>query len=214
MLPWTFPITPPQGRLARAATGLPAFVAYLDRANVGCEAEDGERRSSRVFGLGMGIFFLGYLIWKFRRVARRAWSAQMVRAFSSWGFVSALRRSCDSDAVLRRAVSAGRGGSGILPGVIVYFTHWFASGIARALSVSSGVPFSLALGSQVSALLRVTKTGRPAGNGCSSGRPARGCARRRDAVDDRPARPEMATPEERDHLEGVLAAVRAESTGA
>ena len=45
--------------------------------------------------------------------------------------------------------------AGFFPGIIVYFTHWFASGDrARALSgLIMAVPFSLALGAPVSALL-------------------------------------------------------------
>src|SRR5439155_24274602 len=72
------------------------IVAYLDRANVGFAklrmARD-LRFSEEVFGLGIGIFFIGYLILEIpgallvERWSARKWFA---RILISWGFLSAL----------------------------------------------------------------------------------------------------------------------------
>ena len=61
----------------------------------------------------------------------------------------------DAAGVQRGAVPAGGGEAGFFPGIIVYFTHWFPlRDRARAMSgFIVAVPFSLALGAPVSALL-------------------------------------------------------------
>ena len=61
----------------------------------------------------------------------------------------------DAHAVLHGALLLGVAEAGFFPGLIVYFTHWFTSADrARALSgLVMAVPFSLALGAPVSALL-------------------------------------------------------------
>src|SRR5215470_2671985 len=72
------------------------LVAYLDRANVGFAKLRMARDlqfSDDVFGLGIGIFFLGYLTLEIpgallvERWSARKWFA---RILISWGFVSAL----------------------------------------------------------------------------------------------------------------------------
>jgi ACS family tartrate transporter-like MFS transporter len=138
------------------------IVAYLDRANVGFAklrmAAD-LRFSEETFGLGIGIFFIGYLILEIpgallvERWSARKWFA---RILLSWGVVSALTafvRTPMEFYVARFLLGVAE--AGFFPGIIVYFTHWFASrDRARALSgLVMAVPFSLALGAPVSALL-------------------------------------------------------------
>src|SRR6476646_12242508 len=72
------------------------FVAYLDRANVGFAklrmAHD-LGFSEEVFGLGIGIFFLGYLTLEVPgALLVERWSARkwFTRIVISWGFISAL----------------------------------------------------------------------------------------------------------------------------
>ena len=138
------------------------IVAYLDRANVSFAklAMAAELKfSEEVFGLGFGIFFLGYLTLEIpgallvERWSARKWFA---RILISWGFVSALT------AFVRTPVQfyvarflLGVAEAGFFPGIIVYLTHWFSGGDrARALSgLVMAVPFSLALGAPVSSLL-------------------------------------------------------------
>ena len=205
------------------------IVAYLDRANVGfakLRMASDLKFSEEVFGLGMGIFFLGYLILEIpgallvERWSARKWFA---RILISWGFVSALTAFVQTPMQFYVArFLLGVAEAGFFPGIIVYFTHWFASrDRARALSgLVMAVPFSLAMGSQVSALLLEVNwlglagwkwlfilEGLPA---VVLGVVTLVC------LTDRPRHAKWLTPEERDHLEGLLAAeARAkESTGA
>jgi ACS family tartrate transporter-like MFS transporter len=138
------------------------IVAYLDRANVGfAKLRMGVDLgfSEEVFGLGMGIFFLGYLVLEIpgallvERWSARKWFA---RILISWGFISALTGFVQTPTQFYIArFLLGVAEAGFFPGIIVYFTHWFAGrDRARALSgLVLAVPFSLALGAPVSALL-------------------------------------------------------------
>src|SRR5262245_56977808 len=138
------------------------IVAYLDRANVGFAklrmAED-LKFSEEVFGLGIGIFFIGYLILEIpgallvERWSARKWFA---RILISWGLISALTAFVKTPGQFYFArFLLGVAEAGFFPGIIVYFTHWFTGADrARALSgLVMAVPFSLALGAPVSALL-------------------------------------------------------------
>jgi len=138
------------------------IVAYLDRANVGfakLRMAGDLKFSEEVFGLGMGIFFIGYLILEIpgallvERWSARKWFA---RILISWGFISALTAFVRTPMQFYLArFFLGVAEAGFFPGLIVYFTHWFVSGDrARALSgLIIAVPLSLAIGAPVSALL-------------------------------------------------------------
>src|SRR5258708_19033119 len=138
------------------------IISYLDRANVGFAklrmAHD-LQFSEEVFGLGIGIFFIGYLILEIpgallvERWSARKWFA---RILITWGFVSAATAFVQTPLQFYSArFLLGVAEAGFFPGIIVYFTHWFASrDRGRALSgLVMAVPFSLALGAPVSALL-------------------------------------------------------------
>ena len=195
------------------------IVAYLDRANVGfakLRMAGDLKFSEQVFGLGIGVFFIGYLILEIpgallvERWSARKWFA---RILLSWGFVSALTAFVTTPVQFYIARFAlGVAEAGFFPGIIVFFTHWFASGDrARALSgLIMAVPFSLALGAPVSALLLDVHwlgltgwkwlfilEGLP---GVVLGVVTLCC------MTDRPRHAQWLTPAERDHLEGVLAA--------
>ncbi|MDX1979757.1 MAG: MFS transporter [Bryobacteraceae bacterium] len=138
------------------------IVAYLDRANVGfaklrMAADLGF--SEEVFGLGIGIFFLGYLTLEIpgallvERWSARKWFA---RILITWGFISAATAFVETPMqfyVVRFLLGVAE--AGFFPGIIVYFTHWFPMrDRGRALSgLVVAVPFSLALGAPVSAAL-------------------------------------------------------------
>src|SRR6058998_2672636 len=138
------------------------IVAYLDRANVGfakLRMAGDLKFSEEVFGLGIGIFFIGYLILEIpgallvERWSARKWFA---RILISWGFISALTALVRTPAQFYLArFFLGVAEAGFFPGIIVYFTHWFTSGDrARALSgLIMAVPLSLAIGAPASALL-------------------------------------------------------------
>jgi ACS family tartrate transporter-like MFS transporter len=138
------------------------IVAYLDRANVGfakLAMADDLRFSEEVFGLGFGIFFIGYLLLEIpgalivERWSARKWFA---RILITWGFCSALTAFVKTPGQFYVArFLLGVAEAGFFPGIIVYFTHWFTTrDRVRALSgLVMAVPFSLALGAPISGLL-------------------------------------------------------------
>lgn len=138
------------------------LVAYLDRANVGfakLRMKDDLGFSEEVFGLGIGIFFIGYLLLEIpgallvERWSARKWFA---RILITWGFVSAGTAFVQTPMQFYVArFLLGVAEAGFFPGIIVYFTHWFRSqDRARAMSgLILAVPFSLALGAPISGLL-------------------------------------------------------------
>jgi len=138
------------------------FAAYLDRANVGfakLRMAGDLGFSEEVFGLGIGIFFLGYLTLEIpgallvERWSARKWFA---RILITWGLLSAATafvRTPGEFYVVRFLLGVAE--AGFFPGIIVYFTHWFP--LAERGRAMSGfivaVPLSLALGAPLSALL-------------------------------------------------------------
>ena len=138
------------------------IVSYLDRANVGfakLRMASDLQFSDAVFGWGIGIFFLGYLVLEIpgallvERWSARKWFA---RILVTWGLVSAATAWVTTAGEFYAArFLLGVAEAGFFPGLIVYFTHWFtAEDRTRALSgMVMAIPFSLALGAPISALL-------------------------------------------------------------
>lgn len=195
------------------------IAAYLDRANVGfakLRMASDLGFSEEVFGLGIGIFFIGYLILEIpgallvERWSARKWFA---RILISWGLISALTalvRTPTQFYVARFLLGVAE--AGFFPGIIVYFTHWFpGADRARALSgLIMAVPLSLALGAPVSALLLDVNWLGFAGwkwMFVVEGLPAVALGFITLAfLTDRPRDAKWLTAPERDYLEGVLAA--------
>src|ERR1700685_2168996 len=133
------------------------LAAYLDRANVGFAKLRMARDlqfSDEVFGLGLGYLTLeipGALL--VERWSARKWFA---RILVTWGLISACTafvRTPMQFYVVRFLLGVAE--AGFFPGIIVYFTHWFPMR-ERALAMSClivAVPFSLAIGAPLSALL-------------------------------------------------------------
>ena len=118
-------------------------VSYLDRINVGFAAlqmNEDLGFSSAVYGLGAGIFFLGYCLLEvpsnliLARVGARRWIA---RIMIGWGFVSAgmmFVRTPTSFYTLRFLLGVAE--AGFFPGMILYLTYWFpVAERARALAL-------------------------------------------------------------------------------
>src|SRR2546426_4592487 len=117
-------------------------VAYLDRINVGFAALQMRQDlgfTDTVYGLGAGIFFIGYFLFEvpsnliMHRVGARVW---MARIMISWGVISAammLVRGATSFYALRFLLGAAE--AGFFPGMILYLTYWFpAAEQARAVA--------------------------------------------------------------------------------
>ncbi|SCL31806.1 D-galactonate transporter [Micromonospora rhizosphaerae] len=109
-------------------------VSYLDRVNVGfakLQMSDDLGFSEAAFGLGAGLFFIGYFIFEvpsnvlLQKVGARVWIA---RIMITWGLVSAAFMFVTNEAifyVLRFLLGAAE--AGFYPGVILYCTYWFPS---------------------------------------------------------------------------------------
>jgi MFS family permease len=111
------------------------IAAYLDRVNVGFAKlqmqADVPQISDAVYGLGAGIFFLGYFIFEvpsnilLEKVGARFWIA---RIMVSWGIVSCLMIFVNSPWMFYSLrLLLGIAEAGFFPGVILYLTYWFPS---------------------------------------------------------------------------------------
>jgi D-galactonate transporter len=111
------------------------IAAYLDRVNVGFAKlqmqSDVPEISDAVYGLGAGIFFLGYFIFEvpsnllMEKVGARFWIA---RIMVSWGIVSSLMIFVNSAWMFYGLrLLLGIAEAGFFPGVILYLTYWFPS---------------------------------------------------------------------------------------
>jgi len=137
-------------------------VAWLDRVNVGFAAlqmNEDLRFSSAVFGIGSGIFFLGYCLLEIpsnlilERVGARLWIA---RIMITWGLISAammLVRTPLMFYLLRFLLGAAE--AGFFPGVIYYLGLWYPSKRrARAIAAfMTAVPITGVIGGPLSGAL-------------------------------------------------------------
>jgi MFS transporter, ACS family, tartrate transporter len=142
--------------------GLLYFVAYLDRVNVGYAALTMNQDiglSAAAYGLGAGIFFIGYFIFEvpsnliLERVGARRWIA---RIMVSWGVLSASMAFVNGPTsfyIIRFLLGVAE--AGFFPGMILYLTYWFPWAqrgriiamfmLAIPLSSVIGAPISTAL---------------------------------------------------------------------
>jgi len=108
------------------------IVAYLDRVNVSfaqLQLEDDLGYTDTIFGLGAGIFSLGYVIFGIpsnillQKFGARRWMAVIMVA---WGLLSASMFFIDSKEsfyLLRFLLGAAE--AGFFPGIVLYLTWWF-----------------------------------------------------------------------------------------
>jgi ACS family tartrate transporter-like MFS transporter len=146
-------------------------VAFLDRVNVayaGLEMTHALGFSDRVFGLGAGIFFIGYLLLEIPgALLVERWSARkwIARIMVSWGLVTlgvAFVHTPGQFYAARFLLGAAE--AGFFPGVIVYLTHWFrADDRAKAVAMFLiGIPIANIVGSPLAGfILRVHWYGLP-----------------------------------------------------
>jgi D-galactonate transporter len=134
-------------------------VAYLDRVNVGfakLQMQADLNLSDTVYGLGAGIFFLGYFLFEvpanllMLRVGARRWIA---RIMASWGLLSAVMLFADSPvSFYTMRFLLGVAEAGFFPGVILYLTYWYpAHRRARIVAIfMSGVAVAGVVGGPLS----------------------------------------------------------------
>jgi ACS family tartrate transporter-like MFS transporter len=145
------------------------FVSFLDRVNVGFAALSMNRAiglSPAAFGLGGGLFFVGYVLFEIpsnlilHRVGARVWIA---RVMVTWGLVaaaSAFVAGPRSFYVLRFLLGVAE--AGFFPGIILYLNLWFPAR-QRAVAAAwfmAAVPISTAIGSPLSgAIMQLPRLG-------------------------------------------------------
>lgn len=135
------------------------IASYLDRVNVGfakLKMAGDLGLSDTVYGLGAGIFFLGYFIFEvpsnlvLHRIGARA---TISRIMVLWGLISAAMMFVTSPTsfyVLRFFLGVAE--AGFFPGIILYLTYWYPAPrrarivalfmISIAISSVIGAPFS------------------------------------------------------------------------
>ncbi len=137
-------------------------INYLDRVNIGFAALQMNKDlgfSPAVYGLGAGIFFIGYFLFEvpsnliLHRVGARRWLA---RIMVSWGVISTATAWVSGETtfyVMRFLLGVAE--AGFFPGIILYFSYWFPARerakavaifmTATAISNIIGAPLSTAL---------------------------------------------------------------------
>jgi D-galactonate transporter len=107
-------------------------VAYLDRVNVGfakLQMLSDLKFSDTVFGLGAGVFFLGYFLFEvpsnilLHKVGARRWIA---RIMITWAIISGAFMFVTTPLsfyIMRFLL--GLAEAGFFPGIILYLTYWF-----------------------------------------------------------------------------------------
>jgi D-galactonate transporter len=107
-------------------------VAYLDRVNVGfakLQMLNDLKFSDTVFGLGAGVFFLGYFLFEvpsnviLHKVGARRWIA---RIMITWALISGAFMFVTTPLtfyIMRFLL--GLAEAGFFPGIILYLTYWF-----------------------------------------------------------------------------------------
>jgi ACS family tartrate transporter-like MFS transporter len=138
------------------------FVAFLDRINVGFAALTMNKDvglTAQTFGLGAGIFFLGYFMFEvpstiiLHKVGARFWIG---RVMFTWGLVSiamAFTRGPISFYLLRFLL--GLAEAGFFPGIILYLSYWFPSHHRSTVTAMfmAAAPAAGLIGSPISGVL-------------------------------------------------------------
>jgi D-galactonate transporter len=133
--------------------------AYLDRVNVGfarLQMLGDLNFSDTVFGLGAGMFFVGYVIFEvpsnlvLHRIGARVWIA---RIMITWGIISASFMFVTTPFMfytLRFLLGVAE--AGFYPGIILYLTRWFPSNRrARVVALfMTAIPMSGIIGGPLS----------------------------------------------------------------
>lgn len=138
------------------------FIAFLDRNNVGfakLTMSEDIGLTATAYGLGAGIFFIGYAIFEvpsnagMHRFGARKWIA---RILVTWGFFATAMAAVSGETsfyIVRFLLGAAE--AGFFPAVILYLTYWFPA--ARRVAVLGlfilAQPLANALGAPVSGLL-------------------------------------------------------------
>ncbi|HXO86372.1 MAG TPA: MFS transporter, partial [Gemmatimonadales bacterium] len=142
--------------------------AYLDRVNVGfakLQMLSDLQFSETVYGLGAGIFFIGYFLFEIpsniilHRVGARLWIA---RVMLTWAVISAAMlfvTSASAFYILRFLLGVAE--AGFFPGVILYLTYWYPSDRRAGIIAlfMTGIPIAGVIGGPLSGWILKTMAG-------------------------------------------------------
>ncbi|QEI08283.1 MFS transporter [Pigmentiphaga aceris] len=143
-------------------------VAYLDRVNVGfakLQMSQDLGFSETVFGLGAGLFFIGYFFFEvpsnafLHRVGARVWIA---RIMITWGLISGCFMFVETPTQFYIArFLLGAAEAGFYPGIILYLTYWYpAHRRARIVALfMSAIPIAGIFGNPLSGWIMDTFAG-------------------------------------------------------
>lgn len=144
------------------------ILAYLDRVNVGfakLQMQDDLGMTEAVYGLGAGIFFIGYFLFEvpanmvLQRVGARRWIGPIMIVWGALSAATMFVTGTTSFYILRFLLGIVE--SGFFPGVILYLTFWFTDKY-RAKMVAAfmmGIPLSGALAGPISGWILARMTG-------------------------------------------------------
>jgi len=133
--------------------------AYLDRVNVGfakLQMLTDLKFSETIYGLGAGIFFIGYFIFEvpsniaLHRFGARKWIA---RIMLSWGVLSgAMIFVKTPTAFYALRFLLGVAEAGFFPGIILYLTYWYPSSRRGKITAMfmTGIPIAGVIGGPLS----------------------------------------------------------------
>ena len=138
------------------------LAAYIDRVNIGfakLQMASDLGFSDAAYGLGAGIFFIGYSIFEvpsnlmLHKVGARRWIA---RILITWGLVSACFGFVQTEThfyILRFLLGVAE--AGFAPGALLYLTYWFpATRRSRANSfMFLAIPLAGIIGAPLSGLI-------------------------------------------------------------
>jgi MFS family permease len=138
------------------------YAAYLDRVNVGFAALHMNKAlglTAAAFGLGGGIFFIGYFLAEIpsnlilERVGARVWIA---RILLTWGIISGLTAFVWNDwSFYTIRFLLGIAEAGYYPGIILFLTWWFPSAYrSRMIALfMTAIPVAVITGSWASGFI-------------------------------------------------------------
>lgn len=144
------------------------FCAYLDRVNVGfakLQMMSDLQFSEAVYGLGAGIFFIGYFLCEvpsnivLHKVGARRWIA---RIMITWGILSGCFAFVQTEwqfYTLRFLLGVAE--AGLAPGLLLYLTYWFPSYRRARMTVLwfIAIPISGMIGGPLSGLIMERMSG-------------------------------------------------------
>jgi MFS family permease len=107
-------------------------VAIIDRVNVGfakLRMQDALQFSDTVYGIGAGIFFIGYFLFEvpsnmlLARVGARRWIARILILWGPIAAATAFVQTPTQFYVVRFLLGVGE--AGLFPGIVLFLTYWF-----------------------------------------------------------------------------------------